>query len=469
MSLSRAEQSRSSRIALLAVIVVIPVLLIAALLLSVRNWSQSPDAPASATLSAAATPLPTSPPAATLVAKTQASLNPAAEAPDTGSIDSNATDSSITASSLASDTVARVNGAALSVTMLTTIQLADAAVARLLGQPSSSEHDSLLDRLINGEIVAQAARADGFTLSEAEVDNALLLWLDTLGRSQPELDQALIAVGFPNAAFHSYFAHLLTVDRFAAQAASRAKLTVPEYLRSLQKNAQVSLGPAAMDLLSTSTPAISPGEGALTSATATPSSTDSPAAPDDTAANAPAEQTASPFVLTTLAGDASAMTPITANIEADPTEARGLEPGQLAPLFDLPLLGDDPAARLTLADLAGKPSVLSFWTTWCPYCRQQTPVLVAAHADRANSNIQWIGVNVQEDGNTVGSYVRENTIPYPIVLDGNGEVAGLYAVNGYPITYFLDAQTRVVGRHLGALTEQTLAGYLLQLNQPAGK
>lgn len=438
---------------LLAVIVVIPVLLIAALLLSVRNWSQTPAAPASETISALA--------AATPITNTQSSLNAVAAAPDPETTENTATNTPSPASGEPSDTVARVNGASLSTNMLTTMQLADAAVARLLGQPLSSERDSLLDRLINGEIVAQAARSAGFTLSEADVDNALLLWLDTLGRSQPELDQALVAVGFPNADFHTYFGHLLTVDRFAAQAASRANLTVPEYLRALQKNAQVSLGPAAMEF--------DPGSVAPTDASTSTANVAQPAAPVTPDADTPAGQTASPFALTTLAGNGGAMTPVTASTDALLTEARGLETGQLAPLFDLPLLGDDPAARLTLADLAGKPSVISFWTTWCPYCRQQTPVLVAAHADRANSGIQWLGVNVQEDDNAVESYVRENAVLYPIVLDGSGEVAALYAINGYPITYFLDAQTRVVGRHLGALTEQTLAGYLQQLNQPAGK
>ena len=140
-----------------------------------------------------------------------------------------------------------------------------------------------------------------------------------------------------------------------------------------------------------------------------------------------------------------------------------VEVGQAAPLFDLPVLNGAPAEFVTLERLAGKPAVLSFWTTWCPYCRNQTPALIAAHAQYSPNGVSFIGIDVKEAPAEVQNYLTAQGINYPIALDQNGQVAGAYNVTGYPTTYFLDAQGRVAARHLGALFSEQLDGYLKAL------
>ena len=132
------------------------------------------------------------------------------------------------------------------------------------------------------------------------------------------------------------------------------------------------------------------------------------------------------------------------------------------------MLNDPGREVLDLEQLAGKPVVLSFWTTWCPYCRAQTPILVAAHAAHAAQGIQFIGINVSEQQAQVRDYLGANGISYPIALDANGQVAGLYNVTGYPTTYFLDAEGRVVVRHLGQLTPEQLEVYMQTLLEEGG-
>ncbi|MEZ4635743.1 MAG: TlpA disulfide reductase family protein [Caldilineaceae bacterium] len=141
-------------------------------------------------------------------------------------------------------------------------------------------------------------------------------------------------------------------------------------------------------------------------------------------------------------------------------EIRGTAPGLLAPEFDLPRLADSEtdAERLSFADLPGAPTVLSFWTTWCPYCRRQTPVLVDASSRYAN--VRFVGIDVKEDATLVRSYVEDNQIPYAIALDTDGAVAEEFMVRGFPTTYFLDAEGRVVARHVGQLTTELLDDYL---------
>ena len=137
----------------------------------------------------------------------------------------------------------------------------------------------------------------------------------------------------------------------------------------------------------------------------------------------------------------------------------------LAPEFVLATMADD-ASSLALDDLRGRPTVLSFWTTWCPYCLRQTPVMVEAFARVADESIQFVGIDVQEDRNTVATYLAQHQIEYPILLDEQGSIAAQYAVQGYPTTYFLDSDNRIVARNIGALTGEQLNTYLQMLPPP---
>ena len=110
--------------------------------------------------------------------------------------------------------------------------------------------------------------------------------------------------------------------------------------------------------------------------------------------------------------------------------------------------------------------MLSFWTTWCPYCLRQTPVLADAYATYAAQGIQFVGVNVQEARGTVDSYANQHGMAYPVVLDESGSTSAAYAIQGYPTTYFLDPDHRIVARHVGALTREQLYSYLQALKPP---
>ena len=152
------------------------------------------------------------------------------------------------------------------------------------------------------------------------------------------------------------------------------------------------------------------------------------------------------------------MPPPTAAVE----EKRGILVGQLAPWFELQTLGAADR-KMTFADLLGKPTVLSFWTTWCPYCLRQTPVLVAGAERYAASDVQFVGIDVSEKAEAAAAYVSQHAIRYPVLLDTDGQAAGAYGVDGYPTTYFLDAGGRIVVHQIGAMSDEQLTTFVEQL------
>lgn len=99
-----------------------------------------------------------------------------------------------------SHVVAEVNGQILDQQMLQMMQAADRAMAALLDQPPPSGHDTstmlstgLLDRLVNGELVWQAAQAAGFALDQEQVDRQLRDFLAARDKSMAELESAVTA------------------------------------------------------------------------------------------------------------------------------------------------------------------------------------------------------------------------------------------------------------------------------------
>ena len=309
----------------------------------------------------------------------------------------------------------------------------DRAMARLLGQPTSDETD-ILERLINRELLLQAATAADFDKSPTEVDKALADFLARQNRTSQALQEALAAEGLSMDDFTSYFGDLLIADAFSRTQAEKNGMTPAAYIDQLQADARISYGPAAgVFLLEAASESKSAGKAAATPPASTPE--------------------------TVVAASPTPVPPA-----ASPAPEVGLSPGQTAPDFTLPLVNDPQKETLRLSDLRGGPVVLSFWTTWCPYCRVQTPVLVTAYQKYADQGVQLVGVDVKDDRSQVEAYLAEHGINYPVVLDAKGDAAKQYEVQGFPTTYFIDDAGRIVAVKVGALTPEQLEGYLQKLS-----
>lgn len=346
------------------------------------------------------------------------------------------------------------------------VQGVDAVMSALLGTPAATPAQ-LLEQMVNHTLVMQQIAATRLTPVTDGADRLAAL-LAAGDKAEADLAAALAAAGIQRRQFDQYFAELLAVEDFAQQGAAQEGGDVDAYITKLQAQARVSYGPAAA--------AIRDNALDVVTSVFAPDTSSTPAA---IAAGATDVATVTAIVTATATVAASATEP--ASSTNAPVE-RGLGVGQLPPDFSLPVLGQEDG-QITLADLLGKPTVLSFWTTWCPYCLRQTPILVA-EAERqaaqapdssdtpgsANTarcgDVCFIGIDVEEDAATVAAYAAQHNIPYPILLDQTGRTAATYAVEGYPTTYFLDASGHIVAQHIGALSAEQLDQYVEQLLAP---
>jgi len=116
--------------------------------------------------------------------------------------------------------------------------------------------------------------------------------------------------------------------------------------------------------------------------------------------------------------------------------ADGLELGQPAPLFTLPVLG---GKSLRLEEFRGKKAVvINFWATWCVPCRDEMPTLERLWQERGAS-LEVLGVSVDVvKPESVKAFAREVGATFPILLDPEGKVGRPYRIRALPTSFIID-------------------------------
>lgn len=137
-----------------------------------------------------------------------------------------------------------------------------------------------------------------------------------------------------------------------------------------------------------------------------------------------------------------------------------IEPGQPAPNFELTTLAGETAV---LEDYAGDVVLINFWATWCPPCKAEMPAIQAYYAANQANGLTVLGVNAQEDKNTVSRFIEANGFTFPILLDSQGDVASQFQVRSYPTTLVVDRTGTIHTIHNGLITMDQLESIVTPL------
>lgn len=131
--------------------------------------------------------------------------------------------------------------------------------------------------------------------------------------------------------------------------------------------------------------------------------------------------------------------------------------GAVQPLPDLQLSRlDDATQSVRLSDLAGKPTVINLWATWCPPCVREMPMLF--DAQRAHGDVNFVFVNQGEDRTLVTRWLQARQFASAhVLLDEKRQASAVFKQQGYPTTLFFDASGELVASRLGELSAATLA------------
>jgi len=103
-------------------------------------------------------------------------------------------------------------------------------------------------------------------------------------------------------------------------------------------------------------------------------------------------------------------------------------------------LQDLKSREVTLGGLRGRPVLLVFGTTWCPYCREEIPRIKEIYAKGSAKNLEVLNIYINESEKKVGEFAARHALPYPVLLDRDGKVAERYQVRGVPMIVLVDGQ-----------------------------
>lgn len=115
------------------------------------------------------------------------------------------------------------------------------------------------------------------------------------------------------------------------------------------------------------------------------------------------------------------------------------------------------------ADTLEGPALVKFWYASCAPCRVEAPNLANLSQEFSN-DVDFVGVNVRDAGDTAAAFERTFGIDYPSIEGRDGKIlldfADYVPPQAVPTTLILDAEGRVAARVLGAVEHSTLKSLL---------
>jgi thiol-disulfide isomerase/thioredoxin len=112
--------------------------------------------------------------------------------------------------------------------------------------------------------------------------------------------------------------------------------------------------------------------------------------------------------------------------------------------------------KFTNESVKGKVVLLEFWTTWCPYCFADAPVVDKLGKEFEDKGLVLLAVNVGESRKKVKKYLEEHPRACRIVMMEDTNLAAMYQANVYPIYVVIDREGNILGTRRGSVGERGL-------------
>ena len=124
---------------------------------------------------------------------------------------------------------------------------------------------------------------------------------------------------------------------------------------------------------------------------------------------------------------------------------------------------DHRGRRQPLSQWKGKILVVNFWATWCPPCREETPILSRLQTKHASNGVQIVGIALDTADN-VAQYAAIHPTSYPL-FTGDANATNLSRLLGntqlalpYTVVFNRDGVTEM--NRLGRFSEAELDSLL---------
>ncbi len=119
---------------------------------------------------------------------------------------------------------------------------------------------------------------------------------------------------------------------------------------------------------------------------------------------------------------------------ADPESGEGIGVGDLLPEFTVTMSDGN---SVSTPDLAGGVSLIMFFHTDCPDCREVLPMVQSLY-DEFSGTVRFVAISRDEKSASIDSYWSEHSLTLPYSAQTGRGVYQLFAASGIPRIYISD-------------------------------
>lgn len=127
--------------------------------------------------------------------------------------------------------------------------------------------------------------------------------------------------------------------------------------------------------------------------------------------------------------------------------AYAAQPGEPAPILELPRLSDGETVRLS--DFNGKITYVDFWASWCGPCRQSLPLYEAMNKRLPADRFQILAINLDENRRDAEAFLKRHPVSYEVLFDPEAHSARQWSVPAMPSSFLVDSHGRLAKIYIG--------------------
>jgi peroxiredoxin len=133
--------------------------------------------------------------------------------------------------------------------------------------------------------------------------------------------------------------------------------------------------------------------------------------------------------------------------------AHGLHPSPLdtnigneAPGFALDNLS---GKSVSLESFKGKPVLLNFWATWCPYCRKERSHLNELHKEYMDKGLIILSISTDRSIKKLRKFMADTPADFIVLSDSDGSVSSSYNIMGLPSSLLINREGLIKHKFTG--------------------
>lgn len=125
--------------------------------------------------------------------------------------------------------------------------------------------------------------------------------------------------------------------------------------------------------------------------------------------------------------------------------------GDPVPQFSVKMID---GSVVNIESLRGKVVVVNFWATWCPPCRVELARVDKDIIERfKDEDLVFIAISRGETRTQVENYRRMTKYQFPMGLDTDSKIFGLFAESSIPRNFIIDREGNIAASHIGYSNE----------------